>query len=108
MTSPTQAQLETARRLLSHERPEGGGSGEGAEAAGRVFEKLFLRLLPLLGSASFRVLFGRSVRLTRARFSFLEAVATEPAESQGQRLRDCLRDRGEDEATEAAVALIAA
>jgi hypothetical protein len=63
MGGPDEAQFARARQLLSHEGASGGCSKECAAAAGRVYDKLNVRLGPLLGAAGVRALFARSAKL---------------------------------------------
>jgi len=98
-------QVERAKRLLASEGDSGNNADECASAAWRVYEKLNVRLVPLLGSAGVDALFVRSARLEQAEFASLAEVA---APDGMKRLGACLRTLEPDAATEAAASLFGA
>lgn len=75
MATPTDGHCEAAQRLLAQECAVGAGGDDVAAAAGRLYERLFRALAPVLGAAGFRALFARSVKLSRARFPALRELA---------------------------------
>lgn len=105
MKRPSAAELETAKRLLTHER---GDDKHPADAAARAYQKLHERLAPLIGSAGFQALFFRSQQMTRAAgFTFLTGGTADPAADLGKQLQDSLHDREPAQATEAATVVFA-
>ena len=78
MTRTTAAHLDAARRLLTQEGAGTGSAEERALAAGRIYEKLFARLAPLIGDAGVRAVFARSVKLARGEFSSLDEISMDP------------------------------
>ena len=78
MTRTTAAHLDAATRLLTQEGAGAGSAQDRAIAAGRVYEKLFARLSPLIGDAGARALFARSVKLARADFPSLDEISAGP------------------------------
>jgi hypothetical protein len=96
---PSPAQVDAAKRLLAYEGGIGGGAEECAAAAGRVYEKLHLQLVPLVGSAGVRVLLARSAKLTQGEFPCLRDRA---AVESSTKLRACLQ--GQDPVAIAATA----
>jgi hypothetical protein len=101
MTTPTQAQMERARRLLAHEGTDGGSVDDSAAAAGRVYDKLPVYLAPLVGSAGVQALLVRSAKLVQDQFPCLAEAAILESST---RLRECLRAQEPAVAREAAVA----
>jgi hypothetical protein len=89
MLSPTEQQLEAARRLLEQASGSNRARLEPAEAAGRVYETLFDLLAPIVGPAGVRALFLRSVKLTKTEFPHLGEVrvAVESPEANVQLVR---------------------
>jgi hypothetical protein len=73
VTKPTAAHIESARRLLAR---EGGGglADERAAVAGRIHDKLVVRLAPLIGDSGVRALFARSVKVARVVFPALAEI----------------------------------
>jgi hypothetical protein len=97
--------VDAAKRLLACERGNGGGAEEDAAAAGRVYEKLHLQLVPLVGLPAVQVLFVRSAKLTQGEFPcFRERAAVE----SGSNLRESLRVEEPAVIEEAAAALFGA
>ena len=97
--------------MLSHESAGDGDSQEQAEAAGRVYEKLFHAFAPIIGSAGVDALFARSVALSAATFPCLKEMSR-PAEPIGgsamaSALVGCLREQQRGAATEVATHLYA-
>ncbi len=99
------AQVERAKRLLSHEGNSGSSSAECAAAAWRLYEKLNARLTPLLGSAGVQALFVRSAKLAQAELGFLAEVVTPDGM---KKLGVGLQALEPTEATEVAAALFGA
>lgn len=102
LTRRTQAQTETARRLLANEG-SAGGADECVTAAGRVYDKLQAQLGPLVGAAGVQALLVRSVKLTREEFSFLEVDVLKGS----TKLRASLQAQDPAVVTESAAALFA-
>jgi hypothetical protein len=100
LTAPNPEQMATARRLLVHEGANG-GAAKCAEAAGRIYEKLYAHLAPIVGAAGVRALLVRSARLARNDFAFFESGVVQGP----QQLRDLLQAQDPAVATEAAAAL---
>jgi hypothetical protein len=97
---PSPAQLETARRLLAHER--GGADDSAASAAGRVYDKLHAHLAPLLGGMGVQSLFVRSAKLTPGDFGDLAEVSILEGSAK---LREHLQAQGSVVDAKAAAAL---
>jgi hypothetical protein len=88
MKRPSPASLDAANRLLACEGGPGGSAEECAEAAGRVYEKLRVQFVALVGSAGFQVLFARSANWTRSQFApFGDNAAVESSAKLRERLR---------------------
>lgn len=88
MKKPSPADLDAANRLLACEGGPGGSAGECAAAAERVYEKLRVQFVALVGSAGFQVLFARSANWTRSQFSaFGDNAAVESSAKLHERLR---------------------
>lgn len=105
MKRPGAAELETAKRLLTHER---GDAEHPAEAAARAYDKLQARLAPIIGAAGFQALFFRSQQTARiAGFTFLDGDIAEPAPDPCKQLHDCLHGREPAQAAEAATVVFA-
>ncbi len=104
MVTPNPAQIERARRLLAHEGAA--GSAERAStAAGRVYDKLYAHLAPLVGSAGVQLLFMRSAKLVQGEFaSFAQVSGFEDS----TKLRERLETRTPALATESVAALFGA
>jgi hypothetical protein len=107
MNPPSAAKRELASRLLARER-HGENSEERAAAAGRVYEKLFLCLAPLVGGTGVRALFVRSIKLATAEFPFLGGVAVEPREAAVSTLVASLQGQQPDAVMHGAAALFGA
>jgi len=111
MTKPSPHHVDAARRLLAYEM--GTHADEGAAlAAGRVHDRLFESLAPIIGAAGVRALFVRSVRLGMTEHPRLEAMlgAQDGHGAQmehGQRLVACLVELESGAAREVAVTLYA-
>ena len=90
-TSP--AQMEKARRLLAHEGAAGSARqhrvGE-STAAGRVYDKLYAQLAPLVGAAGVHLLFMRSAKLVKGDFA---SVAEVSSLEDSTKLREFLQTR---------------
>jgi DNA-binding CsgD family transcriptional regulator len=85
---PSPADLDAANRLLIYEGGPGGSADECAAAAERVYEKLRMQFVALVGSAGFQVLFARSANLTRSQFTaFGDNAAVESSAKLRERLR---------------------
>jgi hypothetical protein len=111
VTRTTAAHIDAATRLLAQEGGCAGTAGERAAAAGRIYEKLFARLAPLIGDTGVRALFVRSVKLARADVPFLDEIAAAP-QSRAQpppehELVRCLGRLPPDAASEAAARVYA-
>lgn len=105
MKRPSAAELETAKRLLMHER---GDDEHPANSSARAYKKLHDRLAPLIGSAGFRALFFRGQKTASlAGFTFLESGAAGPEADLGKQLHDNLHGREPVEAAEAATVVFA-
>ncbi len=102
MNRPNAAQTTFARRLFAHERSLSDGSG--VPAAGRVYDKLFAHLAPILGDAGVQLLFVRSAKLENGEFAVLLDV---PILEGAMKLRQCLHARAPALAEEAAVSFFA-
>jgi DNA-binding CsgD family transcriptional regulator len=88
MKTPSPADLDAANRLLTYEGGPGGSADECAAAAERVYEKLRVRFVSLVGSAGFQVLFARSASLTRSQYTaFGDNAAVESSAKLRERLR---------------------
>lgn len=108
MKRPSAAQVRVARQLHAAEAAGAAASADRAEAAGRVIEKIFRRLVPLVGKAASSALFARCMTLTAPAFPCLAKVnLSERAESPGARIVLCLRDEAPATVDEAPVALCA-
>jgi hypothetical protein len=70
MRGLTQAHVDAARRLLADEASRHAELGPTA-AAGRVYERLFDALAPVIGPAGVRALIARSARLNKTEFPCL-------------------------------------
>jgi hypothetical protein len=105
MRKPSPAHVDAARRLLAGEGGGGGGAEADAAAAGRVYEKLYLHVAPLVGVAAVQVLFARSAKLTKGAFPCLGASA---AVESATKLRECLQAQEPGVIAEAAAALFGA
>jgi hypothetical protein len=108
MKKPTAAHLNAARRLHASEVQSAESVEERAAAAGRVCEKVFARLTPLVGKAAESALFKRCLTLTAPAFPCLGKVnLAGGAESPAGLLVLCFA--GETPATidESSVALLA-
>jgi hypothetical protein len=102
MGRPNATQVERAKRLLANEGDAGRSSEECAAAAWLVYEKLNVRLAPLLGSTGVQALFVRSAKLAQAEFVSLAEVAT----SEGmKKLGACLQALAPVDASEVAATL---
>ena len=101
------AQRDFASRLLTAERP-GESAEERAAAAGRVYEKIFLCLTPLVGATGVRALFVRSLVLTIPEFPFLGGVLVEQPEAGVKTLRASLQGQKPDAVLHGAAALFGA
>ena len=99
--------LDLADRLLARERT-GEGAEEGAAAAIRVYEKLYLSLAPLVGATGFRALFARSVKLTTPEFPFLGGFHAGQPEATANGLRLSLQGQAPEAIRDGAVALFGA
>ena len=87
---------------------QGAESIDRAAAAGRVCEKIFGRLTPLVGKAASSALFARCMTLTAPAFPCLGKVhLSERAEDPGALLVLCLREENPATIDEASVALCA-
>jgi hypothetical protein len=108
MVQPRDKHIDAAKRLLVHE--SAGGSAENqAEAAVRVYQKLFRSLAPVIGEAGVDALLARSVRLSRAEFPCLSGVPTtsDTPESNMQRIMACLSKVDSSQVPEVATGLFA-
>src|SRR5450631_2598521 len=76
MSGPSPAQLERARRLLATEGDSGANAEECAAAAWQVYEKLYARLSPVLGTAGVQALCVRSATLAQMEFASLAEITT--------------------------------
>lgn len=113
MARTTSAHVNAAERLLAHE----GGSAnarldEQAAAPGRVYERIFHRLAPLIGKDGVRALFARSVKLTKAEFPSLAEIRitadrTETDGAVARQLVECLSKLEPAEGSRVASALYA-
>jgi hypothetical protein len=103
---PSREQLDLAARVLAHECAEDPASGRAAAAA-RMFERLFLELAPLIGSAGVIALFSRAVMRTKSKRVAVEglAITLEPLDVMEQHLRTHFAALSERDAAECAVAL---
>jgi len=101
MSHRSAAHRPRARALLTHE-----GAGASAEAcataAGRVYEKIHARLVPLLGTAGVEALLARSARLTQDQFP---GLADAPLDAT--KLQACLQYQAPAVAMESAITLFA-
>jgi hypothetical protein len=111
VTRTTAAHLDAATRLLTQEGAGAGSAEERAVAAGRLYEKLFARLAPLIGDAGVRALFTRSVKLARVEFPSLDEISPDPlgrdAPAPEQELVRCLGRLAPEAASEAATRVYA-
>jgi hypothetical protein len=106
MRKPTAAYLNAARRLHAHEARGAESAEERAAAAGRVCEKVYARLTPLVGTAAASALFSRCMTLTAPDFPCLGKInLAERAESPAQLLVLCLREEPAATIDAASVAL---
>jgi hypothetical protein len=80
------ADLALARNLLAHEASVGGR--DASTAAGRVYDKLFAQLAPLVGASGTELLFMRSAKLLVHEFPSLANVSMLQGSAP---LRDALR-----------------
>ena len=105
MNQPSPAQMERARRLLVHEGATGSArqhrAGE-STAAGRVYDKLYAQLAPLVGAAGVHLLFMRSAKLAQGKLAWLAELPTVEGPTK---LRESLHAREPALATESAAAL---
>ncbi len=100
MIKPSPAQLEMARRLLSHEGAAG-SAPKSAEAAGRVFDQLHAHVDPLLGADGVQALLLRSAKLTQNEPGILELAIV----GGSAKLRVCLAAQDPATSPDSAVAL---
>lgn len=107
MSPPSAAHRELATGLLARER-HGETSEERAAAVGRVYDKLYLCLSPLVGASGVRALFARSLHLTTPQFLYLAGVTVEQPESAANALRASLQGQRPDAILEGAAALFGA
>ena len=108
MRRPTGAQIEAARRVFALEAHEAARPDDAALAAGRIYEKLFAALAPLVGAAGARALLARGVKLAAVDFLALTRFATDPKSGDSERLVGCLRAERPAAIEQATVALCAA
>lgn len=102
MNKPSEARVEWAKGLLAAEGNSGDESAVCAAAASRVYEKLNVRLSPLLGAAGVESMLVRSAKLAQVAFAPLAEIAS----PQGlTRLGGCLQALEPGIATEAAATL---
>lgn len=97
MSTPSTAQLELARRLLTREVRS---PPDPAGAAARIYEGVLVHLSPLIGTSGVHALLARSIKLARAEHPCLDgfhtlSVVPRPDElgSPAERLRDCLQQQ---------------
>jgi hypothetical protein len=110
MARPTKSQAEAARRLLDLAGLRAGEPDPQATAAAGIYDTLEQALGPVIGQASVRALFLRSVRLNSAEFpSFTEISSaisvSDGGESVAHRVSGSLRKLDPTEATRAATSL---
>jgi hypothetical protein len=105
MKMPSPAHLDAANRLLTYEGGPGGSADESAAAAERVYEKLRIHFVALVGAPGFQVLFARSASLTRRQFT---AFGDNAAVESSAKLRECLRAQEPDAVAAMAATLFAA
>lgn len=98
--------VEAAKRLLAHEST-GSGADEPAALAVRVYEKLSLRLAPLIGAAGVQAVLARSAKLTRDEFPCLRELFVSAAQPKEQ-LHACLSKTEPAVASAAAAAMLGA
>jgi hypothetical protein len=104
LNRPNAAQSTTASRLLSHESEADNSSTGGTTPAGRVYAKLSVHLVPILGKAGVQALMGRSFKLAQVELSeFDEASLSERA----TRLSDWFDTRNSDTEAESTAAVLA-
>ncbi len=111
MSTPSTAQLELARRLLTREVRS---PPDPAGAAARMYEGVLAHLSPLIGTAGVHALLARSINLAKAEHPCLNdfhtlSVVPHPDElgSPSERLRDCLQKQQPLETLEPAVIVFA-
>lgn len=112
MAESSDAHVEVAKRLLAHEGAGVAQAPDNAEAAGRVYEALFLTLTPIIGAAGAHGLLLRSIKLATVECLGLEklVVPAEPSDSDPKvagYLVTCLRELEPDASAEAAACLFA-
>jgi hypothetical protein len=106
MRKATAAYLNAARRLHAREAQGAESAEERAVAAGRVCEKIYARLTPLVGKAAASALFSRCMTLVAPDFPcFGKINLAERAESPAELLGLCLREEPAATIDAASVAL---
>jgi hypothetical protein len=109
MTPPSAAQRDAGRRSLKRECGEGPTSEECGAATERIYQRLYLRLAPLIGSVGVEALFARSVNLATAGLCLFAPAASEtgPNPDRGRQLRDFLQRQKPERAAELAAEMLA-
>ncbi len=88
--------------MLAHEGAAGGAATRAKTAAGRVYDKVHVHLVPLVGIAGVHLLFARSARLAQGEFARFAEVSIDEGSTK---LREFLQAQDPAVATESAAAL---